>query len=148
MRNLDLDTTRYTRGQQQLLRDATTTTLNIEQNFKNLGVRSSAEMDLMRQKITNSYDMIANSAKATANDILRAEEAKNAKLKALDDQQGIRHTSFIEKVKANWMAGAAAIVVAWELANKAVEAMTEAAKALQIESSFKIMAESSGVACQ
>ncbi|MEN6464448.1 MAG: hypothetical protein ABFD62_04625, partial [Syntrophaceae bacterium] len=69
---LDLDPSRYTKGQQQLYKAATQTSLNIEQNFKNLGIKSSAEFDLMRQKATNAYNMIANSAKATANDILRA----------------------------------------------------------------------------
>ena len=39
---LDLDASRYLKGQQQLLKDATTTSLNIEQNFKNLGIKSSA----------------------------------------------------------------------------------------------------------
>ena len=74
---IDLDSSRYLKSQQKLLQDAKSTTLNIEQNFKNLGVKSSAEFDLMRQKITNSYEMIKNSSQATANDIVRAEQAKN-----------------------------------------------------------------------
>ncbi|MFH2076951.1 MAG: hypothetical protein ABIJ57_16695, partial [Pseudomonadota bacterium] len=69
---LDLDSSRYMKSQQALLRDATSTTLNIEKNFKNLGIKSSAEMDLMRQKIENSYQRIVHSAQATSNDIVRA----------------------------------------------------------------------------
>lgn len=127
---LDLDTSRYTKSQQKLLQDATTTTLNIEQNFKNLGIKSSAEMDLMRQKIQNSYNMIANNAKATANDILRAEEAKNAKLKALNDQQYGAHTSLTDKIKKNW----AEVAASAYLAHKAFETGKELIDAsLQME---------------
>lgn len=116
---LDLDASRYTKAQQKLLQDATHTTLNIEQNFKSLGVKSSAEMDLMRAKITNSFNAIANSSKATANDILRAEQAKNDQLKRLDEQQFGRQTSLIEGVKKNWLAAAAVIGTAMVAASKA-----------------------------
>ncbi|MFH2075983.1 MAG: hypothetical protein ABIJ57_11670, partial [Pseudomonadota bacterium] len=119
---LDLDTSRYLKSQQKLLQDATHTTLNIEQNFKNLGVKSSAEMDLMRAKITNSFDMIANSSKATANDILRAEQAKNDKLKQLNEQQYGAQTSTLGKMKDNWLATSAAIVAAWYAVSKVVGA--------------------------
>jgi hypothetical protein len=120
---LDLDSSRYMKSQQQLLKDATSTTLNIEKNFKNLGIKSSAEMDLMRAKIQNSYERILNSSKATANDIIRAEEAKNAKLKALNEQQFGKQTTLIESMKKNWIAATVAISAAlgvmykaWDLA--------------------------------
>jgi hypothetical protein len=116
---LDLDASRYTRGQQKLLQDATTTTLNIEQNFKNLGIKSSAEMDLMRQKIQNSFDMITNSAKASATDKLRAEQAYHDKLKALDEQQFGRQTSLLSTLKSNWIAFSAAAATAIYAVNKA-----------------------------
>ncbi len=116
---LDLDASRYTRGQQKLLQDATTTTLNIEQNFKNLGIKSSAEMDLMRQKIQNSFDMITNSAKASATDKLRAEQAYHDKLKTLDEQQFGRQTSLLSTLKSNWIAFSAAAATAIYAVNKA-----------------------------
>ncbi len=117
---LDLDNSRYLKSQKKLYQDATTTTLNIEANFKKLGIKSAAEMDLMRAKITNSYNMIANSSKATANDILRAEKAKNAQLKALNEQQYGAHTSMISKMKANWIAASAAIIAAWYAVSRVV----------------------------
>jgi hypothetical protein len=101
---LDLDASRYTAGQQRLLQDATSTTTNIEQNFKNLGIKSAAEMDLMRAKVTNSFDMIANSSKASAQDIIRAEEAKNTKIQALNEQQFGKQTDFLDSMKSNWIA--------------------------------------------
>ena len=109
---LDLDASRYTKGQQALLQSAKSTTLNIEQNFKNLGIKSSAEMDLMRARITNSYNMIKNSSKATANDIVRAEQAKNAQLKALHEQQYGSQMSIIQSLRASWMGYAAAVYAA------------------------------------
>jgi hypothetical protein len=142
---LDLDASRYTKGQQKLLQDAQSTSLNIEQNFKNLGIKSSAEMDLMRAKIINSFDMIANSSKATANDILRAEEAKNSKLNALNTQQFGAQTSIIDKLKSNWIAASAAAAAAGVAIHKAMVYIEEGAKAMQVESAFKIMAESAGV---
>jgi sRNA-binding carbon storage regulator CsrA len=84
---LDLDTEGYTKKQKELVRDATRTSLNLEDNFKKLGIKSAQEMDLMRQKITNSYAAIANNAKAKTNDILRAEKAKNEQLRKLDIEQ-------------------------------------------------------------
>lgn len=106
---IDLDASRYLKSQKKLYQDATQTTLNIEANFKKLGVRSSAEMDLMRQKITNSYNMIANSSKATANDILRAEKAKNEQLKRLNEEQYGAHQSVLSRMRSHWMAYSVAV---------------------------------------
>ncbi len=120
---LDLDADRYLKSQKKLLQDATSTTLNIEQNFKNLGVKSSAEMDLMRAKIKNSFDAIANSSKATANDIIRAEEAKNKKLQDLNDQQFGKQTSFLSSLKSHWMLASAAIYASVAAIGKAWDMM-------------------------
>jgi len=124
---LDLDSSRYTKAQQQLLRDATRVTLNIEQNFRKLGVKSSAEMDLMRAKIQNSYDMIRNSAQATANDILRAEQAKNAQLKALHEKQFGAQKSVIDGIKNHWIAATVAIAAAWMTVKTAVDKVADVA---------------------
>ncbi|PKN20880.1 MAG: hypothetical protein CVU71_03625 [Deltaproteobacteria bacterium HGW-Deltaproteobacteria-6] len=115
---LDLDASRYTKGQQKLLQDATTTTLNIEQNFKNLGVKSAAEMDLMRAKINNSFDMIKNSSKATADDIVRAEKAKHDQLTKLNEQQYGKQKSMIDGFKDHWIGATVAMAAAAAAASK------------------------------
>lgn len=115
---LDLDASRYTNGQQRLLKDATTTSLNIEENFKKLGVKSAAEFDLLRQKAKNAFDMIAASSKATADDIVRAERAKNETLRRLNEQQYGHQTTIIENLKNNWIKAAAAIGAAMIAAQK------------------------------
>ena len=137
---LDLDPSRYTKGQQQLLRDATTTSLNIEQNFKNLGINSAASLDLMRQKAQNSFDMIANSSKSSADDIVRAEQAKNDKLTSLNQQQFGQQTSFLSTLKANWIAASAIVYSAMKLVGEGMDLMTQGAKALQSEEAFKNVA--------
>ena len=116
---LDLDSSRYLKSQQKLLQDATSTTTNIEQNFRNLGVKSAAEFDLLRAKISNSFNMIANSSKATADDILRAEKAKNDKIKALNDQQFGHQKSGLETLKGHYMAFSIAAVAAIGAISKA-----------------------------
>lgn len=95
---LDLDADRYSKGQKRLLKEAISTSLSIENNFRNLGIKSSAEMDLMRAKIINSYEAIRNNAKATANDIYRAEKVKNEKLKQLDILQFGERKSLFDKI--------------------------------------------------
>lgn len=116
---VSLDYEPATRAQRQLLKDATQTSLSVEDNFRKLGVKSAAEMDLMRAKIQNSFDMIKNSSKATANDIVRAEEAKNAKLRALNEQQYGHQTSIIDNLKKHWIVAAAAIGAAMVTATQA-----------------------------
>lgn len=111
---LSLDADRYTRGQQKLYKDATTTTLNIEENFRKLGIKSAAEFDLMRSKVTNAYNMIANSSKATADDIIRAEQAKNQKIRELNERQFGHQKTLLESLKNHWVAAGAAVVAAWK----------------------------------
>jgi hypothetical protein len=116
-----------------------------EQGFRQLGVRSDAEYARLRAKATETYAGIAASAQSTANDVVRAEEAKNAKIAALTEQQLGKQTSMLSTLKANWIAASAAVVGAWMLVDKAVAMMDQGAKAMQVESSFKIMADSAGV---
>ncbi len=106
---IDLDTSRYLRSQQQLYKAATTTTLSIEQNFKNLGIKTSAEFDLMRARVENAYNGIRNSSKATENDLVRAAQARAAQLKAIDEQQYGRQVSLLQNLKSNYLTISASI---------------------------------------
>lgn len=113
---LDLDKTRYMKAQQQLYKDATSTSLSIEENFKKLGIKTSAEFDLMRAKISNAYNSIAHDARATANDRLRAEKAMHEQLEKINEQQfgSIRNNierqkPLITSLKDHWLAATAII---------------------------------------
>jgi len=124
---LDLDASRYTRAQKTLLRDATSTTLNIEDNFRKLGIKSSAEYDLMRQKIVNANQAILASAKATANDRLRAEQSMNAQLQRINEQQFGKQVSTINALKSHWIAASVAIGAAMVAASKAWDLLKQGA---------------------
>ncbi len=141
---LDMDQTKYTNAQKAILQSASTTALNVEKNWKIIGEKSDVMYNAMRQSIVNAYEMIKNKAGTSAAEIIRAEEAKNAKLQALNDQQYGAHTSLIDSLKKHYIAASAAIVAAWMLVNRAIAYMDEGGKALQVESSFKIMANSAG----
>lgn len=139
-----LDYTPFTKAQKQLLKDATTSTSSIEGEFKKLGIRSSAEFDLMRQKISNSYSAIANNAKSTANDILRAEQAKNRELERLNEMQFGKQTSYLTQLKAHWLAYSAAAYGAMKVIQTGWEMMDQAAKFDQQKVSFDRLAASYG----
>ncbi|MDD5532392.1 MAG: hypothetical protein PHC52_06340 [Syntrophales bacterium] len=126
---IGIDYTPATKAQKQLLKDATSTSLNIEGNFKKLGIKSAAEFDLMRAKATNAFNMIKNSAKATADDILRAEKAKNEQLSRLNKQQFGEHKSLIDNIKSHWIAASVAVTAAIMAINKAVGKITDVAMA-------------------
>ena len=115
---IGLDFEPYSRASKRLLQDATSTTTNIEKNFANLGIKSAKEFDLMRAKISNSYEMISKSGKASADDILRAEKAKNDQLKRLNEQQFGHQTTLLESVKKNWMAYSATVYAVIRALNK------------------------------
>jgi tape measure domain-containing protein len=103
-------------------------------------VKSSAEFDLMRQKITNSYEMIKNSSQATANDIVRAEQAKNNQLNSINEQQFGKQKTFLSDAKENWKAYTASIIAAGYAAKEMIDASL---KMEQITSSLKAVTGSS-----
>lgn len=141
---LDLDKTRWERSQRQLYNDATSTALSIEKNFKNLGIKSSAEFDLMRQRAQNAFDMISNSAKATANDRLRAEQALATQLKSIHEQQYGVQLSMMDKLKSNWIATSIAVTAGLMAAQRAWGMAEAAANFEQSSAAFHSMAQSMG----
>lgn len=142
---MDIDRDRWSGAQRRLLTDATSTSLKIEDNFRKLGIKSSAEMDLMRRKITNSFNMIKNSSQATSNDIVRAEKAKNAQLKTLNEQQFSHQTSLLSKLKEHWVGVSVAIYAAMRVIRAGWEILKEAANFEQQQKSFANLTASYGV---
>ena len=100
---VDLDYRPFDRSSRLLKKDATQVSLNIEKNFNNLGINSAKTFDLMRAKITNSYNMIATSGKVSCEDRLRAEKAMAAKIRQIDEQQYGHKTSTLDRLKQHWM---------------------------------------------
>lgn len=122
---VDLDYTPYTRAQKRLLESATSTTLNIEKSYKDLGIRSAKEFDLMRAKVHNAYNRITSDAKTSAADIVRAEKAKADQIKRINEEQFGRQTSLMERIKQNWIALAGATYAAIRLTKEAIQAASD-----------------------
>lgn len=142
---LSLDDKVYKQKLSDTLTSTQTTAKGAETAWKALGVKSDAVFEAQARAAQNAYTLIKNSATSTANDIIRAEEAKNQKIQSLNEQQFGKQTSFIDSLKANWIATSVAVVAAWGLVNKAVGMMDQGAHAQQVASSFKIMADAAGV---
>ena len=121
---LDLDPSRYMRAQQTMVKESKTGAKILEKNFKNLGIKSGAAFDLMRNQAVQSFEAIKRSGKATAQDLVRAEKAKAEKIKQINEEQYGHHESTIQKLKKNWVAASAAIIAAWYAISKAVKAVS------------------------
>jgi len=110
---LDLDTSGYTRKQKEIIVGSKTTSLEVEKNWRTIGGSSDKMYSAMRQNIQNSYSQIVNNAKSSADEIVRAERAKAAKLKAIDEQQYGAHISLTDQIKSNWLAVSGVIASAY-----------------------------------
>lgn len=116
---LGLDSTEFTKGEAKILQQAQSTSLKMEQNWRTLGSHSDTIFNAMKANIINAYDAIANNAKSTATEIIRAEEAKNQKIKALSDQQFGEQKSGLDSLKGHYLAITAAIAVSIGAISKA-----------------------------
>lgn len=117
---LDLDFSKFERSQYKLLQSARAASTSVEKNWQNLGVKSDNIFAASRASIENSYKMIVSRAGTSAAEIVRAEEAKNAKLQALTEQQFGKQTSLIQSLKSHWIAASVAVVGAWALVDRAI----------------------------
>jgi hypothetical protein len=84
---LDLDASKYTKAQKEILKSAQQTTLDIEKNWKTLGSQSDLLFDAQRKGAENAYNMIANSAKSSSAEIERARESLARKIETIDQKQ-------------------------------------------------------------
>jgi len=142
---LSLDDKVYKQKLSDIQPHAVATAKGVETAWKALGTKSAEVFDAQRRAAENAYTLIKNAATTTSNDIVRAEQAKTAKIKQLNEQQYGHQTTMLEGLKKNWIAASVAIGAAMVAASKAMAYMEEGAKALQIESSFKIMSDAAGV---
>lgn len=101
---LGLDSTEFTKAQQKILVESVNTARKIEQNWRILGGQSDLIFNAQKKTIIDSYNAIVNNAKSSAAEIIRAEEAKNAKLKMLNEQQFGAQTSLLDSLRKNWIA--------------------------------------------
>lgn len=115
---LSLDDKVYKQKLGETLTSATATAKGIETSWRVLGQKSDAIYEQQKRTAENAYTLIKNSATSTARDIVRAEEAKVAKIKAINEQQFGHHETMLEKLKANYIKAGVAIAGAMVVANK------------------------------
>jgi hypothetical protein len=99
------------------------TAKGIETSWRTLGTKADATFDAQRRSYENAMTLIKNSTTATHSDIIRAEQAKNAKIQALNDAQFGKQTSALDAMKGHYLAITAAVAIsigaiskAWDLA--------------------------------
>lgn len=106
---LDLDYTKFEKGQQRILSEAKATSLSVEKNWRILGEKSDAIYNAMANGAINAYNMIASRASTSAAEQFRAQSASVAKINALNNQMaknplyetlGIKSVAAIESQKA------------------------------------------------
>ncbi len=127
---LSLDDKVYKQKLSETLTTTQATARGIETSWKALGSKSEAVYNAQRKAAENAYTLIKSHASSTANDIVRAEEAKNAKLKTLNDQQFGHQTSLLESLKKNWIAATALATAAFYAATRIYSLGKSAASAL------------------
>jgi len=109
---LSLDDKPYKQLLSDNLKTTETTARGIETSWKALGQKNDATYDAMRRSYENALTLIKNSTTSTAQDIIRAEQAKNEKIIALNEQQFGHQKSGLEILKGHYMAFSVAAVAA------------------------------------
>ncbi len=141
---LDLDAKGYTKKQKEILKQTQSTSLDIETNWRRIGQQSDKMYDAMRQNVNNAYNSMVNSGKLSAAEMVRAEQAKAAKIQSINEQQYGKQIDMVEKLKNNWMTAAAAITGAYFAISKAWDLASQRAQYEQSKEAFRSMAQSMG----
>ena len=99
---IDLETTKYTKGQKAILAGAEKASGDINRTMKTVGTHSDAMYNAMRKNIQNSLTSIKKSSTSSYAEIQRAKAGAAAKIKAIDDKQYAHQNSLIKSMKKNW----------------------------------------------
>jgi len=145
---IDLDSSSYTKKQKEILSGAKVTVLDIEKNWRTIGSSSDKMYEAMRQNITNAYNQIANSAKSSANDILRAEREKNARIEEINKKQYGEHVSMIDKLKSHWAELAASAYLAFKAFQMGGEMINAALQMERINISMNAVTDNTTLAAR
>jgi len=84
---LDLDYSKFEKGQRKVLSEAKSTSLSVETNWRRLGAKSDAIYTAMANSAINAYTMIANKATTSAAEQYRAQAAFVSKINKLNIQR-------------------------------------------------------------
>ena len=101
---IDLDAKKYVAGVAKVKIGTKKQLTEMEKAWKGLGGKAELTFDKMRAEANRNYVKIKRSAFSTADDIVRAEKAKNAKIARINKQQFGHQKSLLDKAKKHWMA--------------------------------------------
>ena len=118
---LSLDDKIYKQKLSENLTSTEATAKGIETSWKTLGTRSDAVFDAQRRSYENALTLIKNSTTSTTQDIIRAEEAKNAKLKQLNEQQYGSHKTLMQQITDSTTAHFSAAIIGSQMVMRAVD---------------------------
>lgn len=116
---IDLDSTKLEQGLKRVNEQLVSGSIKVEDAYKSLGIKSDLVYDMMRKNATAAVDFIKNKTLSSKEEIIRAETAAAAKIQSLNNQQYGAQVSWIDKLKANWIAASVAIYAAWAIVQKA-----------------------------
>jgi lambda family phage tail tape measure protein len=145
---INLDSTKLEQGLKRTNDALISGSVKVEDAYKSLGIKSDQVYSMMKANATAAVDFIKNKTLSSKEEIVRAEQAAAAKIAAINEQQFGKHTSLLDKAKQNWIALSAAAVAAGASMGAAMAYIEEGAKAMQQESSFKIIADEAGVSSE
>jgi hypothetical protein len=141
---LSLDDKVYKQKLAAMPADAQATTKGLETSWRSLGVKTNQYFEDSRKAAENAYKLIEKSGKYSADEIARAEKAKNDKINQYNEQQFGKTEGLLTKLKNNWVVAAASITAAYMAAQKAWNLADQAAKYEQSAVAFHTMATSMG----
>ena len=107
---IDLDAKKYVAGIAKVKIGSKKELTEMEQAWRGLGSKAELTFDKMRQQAISNYEKIKRSVFSTADDIVRAEKAKNDKIARINKQQFGEQTSLLSMVKKHWMVFSAAAI--------------------------------------
>jgi len=143
---ISLDATKALKGQNEVLAGFEKNSADIGKLYKNLGTQSDQMYGAMRANIENSLAAIKKSHLSSADEIRRAQESAAKRIGEINRQQFGEQKTLLEKAKSNWLGLTATVAAVGVAVNRAMAYMEQGARAMQQESSFKIVAEQSGIA--
>ncbi len=145
---IDLDRTKYDRSLQAMLASSQDGTVKIEKAWKNLGAKTDETYTRMKANAVLSWEAIAKSGAASADEIRRAQEAMHRKLDSLNALQFGAHVSLGERIKKNWLevsAAAASVYGSFRIGQDVINASLQME---QITATIKATAGSGEIAAR
>jgi hypothetical protein len=120
---VSLDDKEYKKKLAEMPANAQATEKGLDATWRALGVKTNQYFEDSRKAAENAYKLIEKSGKYSADEMIRAERAKNDQITRLNEQQFGTQTSLISSLKSHYIAVTAAIAVAiggiskaWDLA--------------------------------